>query len=311
MKLMELAEAKGFKSVIVAELVEDKSDSMTDYFATGAVGLPMILGFSTHNRDLFPEMRKAADTFEETKHLGVGKDRYTLSIVALNAATDPHAFVYRGDRSRWHSDLLSWDEQHKVYSTEAEAQAVIDTKGVPHTITFGETVVEFKWEIRRESIEHKEKYSMGHGYYLKASSRYSSGWEVSKSYFDGAQRAFEADRLTDHARKQLGLLEVKELKEAVVESNDKTSEPKPEGTVTHWRRNPDHKGIEVEFADKPSPEVRQRLKDAKFKWHRVARIWYAKETPQTLATAQAVAPKREFVEFAESALAEFLPEVSA
>lgn len=83
-------------------------------------------------------------------------------------------------------------------------------------------------------------------------------------------------------------MEIRQLQQAVIESNDKTSEPKPEGTVTHWRRNPDHKGIEVEFADKPSPEVRQALKDAHFKWHRLARIWYAKESSTTLAVAQAV-----------------------
>ena len=28
--------------------------------------------------------------------------------------------------------------------------------------------------------EHREKYSMGHGFYLKSSGRYSTGWEVSK-----------------------------------------------------------------------------------------------------------------------------------
>jgi hypothetical protein len=41
-----------------------------------------------------------------------------------------------------------------------------------------------------ESAEHREKYSMGGGYYLKAGNRYDSGWKVSKShlgpYFGGA-----------------------------------------------------------------------------------------------------------------------------
>jgi hypothetical protein len=30
------------------------------------------------------------------------------------------------------------------------------------------------------SDEHREKYSMGHGYYLKATGRYSSGWRITK-----------------------------------------------------------------------------------------------------------------------------------
>lgn len=33
-----------------------------------------------------------------------------------------------------------------------------------------------------ESAEHREKYSMGGGYYLKAGNRYDSGWKVSKSW---------------------------------------------------------------------------------------------------------------------------------
>lgn len=291
-KLKDLAEAKGFKSVIIAELVKDDCDLMTDYFATSNVGLPMILGFSKHNRDLFPEMRKAADTWAETAHLGVGKDIFRPRIVFIEDVINENGIKihYKGEISRFHGDHITWEERQQLFSTEAEAQAFIDTKDPLYPIQHdSRALATFKWEITRESIEHKEKYSMGHGYYLKASSRYSSGWEVSKSYLEGGQKAFEADRLTDHAKAQLGLLQVKELREAVVESNDKTSEPKPEGTVTNWRRNEEHKGIEIEFAEKPSPEVRQRLKDAKFKWHRVYRIWYAKESPQTLAVAQAIA----------------------
>lgn len=72
-----------------------------DYFGSRIVRT-VILGFSTHTRDLFPEMRKAAARFEGTAHL-------------------------------------------------AE---------------------------RNAEYEHREKYSMGHGYYL-GTHRYS-GWQVSK-----------------------------------------------------------------------------------------------------------------------------------
>lgn len=47
------------KAVIVAELQKDESDSMTDYFASKTVKT-LVLAWSKHTRDLFPEMRKAA-----------------------------------------------------------------------------------------------------------------------------------------------------------------------------------------------------------------------------------------------------------
>ncbi|MDE4591119.1 methyltransferase [Sinorhizobium meliloti] len=99
------------KAVIVAELIKDQSDSMTDYFASTTVRT-VILGFSSHARDLFPELRKFAAMFEET--------------VAL--ATAP------------------------------------------------------------ESAEHREKYSMGAGYYLKSGYRNSNGWRIKKhKLYDGAE----------------------------------------------------------------------------------------------------------------------------
>lgn len=98
------------QAVIVAELVEDQSDSMTDYFGS-ATRRTVILGFSRHKRDLFPEMRKFAATFAETAHLADAPD----------------------------------------------------------------------------SAEHREKWSMGGGFYLKTGSRYSSGWQVQKrTLYNGA-----------------------------------------------------------------------------------------------------------------------------
>lgn len=91
------------KAAIVAELHEDASDSMTDYWNHRTVRT-VILGWSTHERDLFPELRKAAATFPETAHL-------------------------------------------------ADAP---------------------------ESAEHREKYSMGAGYYLKNGNRDCDGWCVKK-----------------------------------------------------------------------------------------------------------------------------------
>lgn len=61
---------KGTKAVIVAEYQVDESDSMTDYFAS-RTGKTIVLGFSKHYRNLFPEMRKYAGNLKETEHMVV------------------------------------------------------------------------------------------------------------------------------------------------------------------------------------------------------------------------------------------------
>lgn len=91
------------KAVILAGLVEDQSDAMSDY-SDSRTTRTVILAFSRHTRDLFPEMRKAARNFAETADL---------------ADAPPDA-------------------------------------------------------------EHREKWSMGAGYYLKLGGRHSSGWKVWK-----------------------------------------------------------------------------------------------------------------------------------
>lgn len=100
------------KAVIVAELRQDESDHMTDYFAYRTVRT-VILGFSSHTRDLFSEMRKHAANFPETAHLAETNEDY----------------------------------------------------------------------------EHREKYSMGAGYYLGQSKYY--GWIIKKSPIYNRERTIE------------------------------------------------------------------------------------------------------------------------
>jgi hypothetical protein len=56
------------KAVIVAKFEEDESDPMTDYFGT-ITTKTVLLAWSKHTRNLFPELRKAARLFDETAHL--------------------------------------------------------------------------------------------------------------------------------------------------------------------------------------------------------------------------------------------------
>ncbi len=109
------------KALIVAELESDDCDMQTDYFNTTHSGL-VVLGWSTHKRDIFSEMRKHAHKIPETEHLA------TAPIVGSN-----------GD------------------------EKTDDNKDFWHP-----------------SDEHREKYSMGAGYYLKRTGRYSTGWKIEK-----------------------------------------------------------------------------------------------------------------------------------
>ncbi len=61
--------------VIVARLKQDECDSQTDYFASRTTRT-VILGFSTHKRDIFSEMRKHASNFEETAYLAEYNEDY-------------------------------------------------------------------------------------------------------------------------------------------------------------------------------------------------------------------------------------------
>lgn len=63
------------QAVIVARLKQDESDSQSDYFASRTTRT-VILGFSTHKRDIFSEMRKHASNFEETVYLAEYNEDY-------------------------------------------------------------------------------------------------------------------------------------------------------------------------------------------------------------------------------------------
>lgn len=63
------------QAVIVARLKQDHSDSQTDYFSS-STQRTVILGFSTHKRDIFSEMRKHASNFEETAYLAEYNEDY-------------------------------------------------------------------------------------------------------------------------------------------------------------------------------------------------------------------------------------------
>jgi hypothetical protein len=91
--------------VIVAELQQDESDIMTDYFASKTVKT-LVLAWSRHKRDLFPEMRKAArrcpdlptEWTEHREKYSMGKGYYlSEGITAYSGWTV---------RKRYHSEVV-------------------------------------------------------------------------------------------------------------------------------------------------------------------------------------------------------------
>ena len=186
------------QAVIIAEHEKNTSDSQSDYFGSETTQR-VILAPSKHKRDLFPEMRKAADLIEETKHLGTGKGRFLPYVEISQNFVSNGSCYYEGSHSHWHQELDKDEHYSSVeFTTLEEAEAYTAAKGDPNPISFDGLTVEFAWKIGEDEIEHREKYSMGHGYYL-GHSRYS-GWQVSKEvFYKGApERAHYIDLAKRH-----------------------------------------------------------------------------------------------------------------
>jgi len=165
------------KAAIVARLEQDQSDSQSDYFGSKTVKT-LFLGWSNHTKDLFAEMRKAASTRPETADYRPGKDRYTCRVVFTNDIVSNGSYYGAGNYSHWHDDIGNG----KQFRTLAEAESFVAKAGTPESIGFEGSTANFTWRIEQSSIEHREKYSMGKGYYLADHSY--SGWQVRKTTDD-------------------------------------------------------------------------------------------------------------------------------
>lgn len=60
------------------------------------------------------------------------------------------------------------------------------------------------------------------------------------------------------------------------------------GSVTKVNYNAELHGIEIQFADKPDAETREKLKAAGFRWHKAKKVWYAKETQERKEFAESL-----------------------
>jgi len=171
---------KGMTHCIIAELQEDVSDSMTDYFNSQTVR-SLWLGWSKTSRDQFPEMRKFATIHPETAHLGTGMGLYR--IVHKGNPDDPCAHD-----STWTSGTQTHFGTYADAELEASKYAAEDAENSAK-LASGEIQCfcpHFPWgyEIHgsEKAIEHREKYSGGKGYYLARHSY--NGWHIRKVAVD-------------------------------------------------------------------------------------------------------------------------------
>ena len=109
--------------------------------------------------------------------------------------------------------------------------------------------------------EHREKYSMGRGYYLTVGSTYE-GWQVSK-------RSFDRETLN-------GLPEGEWLVDNKPEppTTPPTGPKTGEGFTLSEGTKPGY--IQIGFDEKPDADTRSELKAARFRWSRYNSVWYGK-----------------------------------
>lgn len=149
------------QAVIIAELHSNDCDYQSDYF-NSKVCRRVFLGWSTHTRDLFAEMRKAAATWAETAHLGPGCGTFYARVILR---TDlPHSnggAMWKGQSSPWHTELYGDDTGNfprdgRVFTTRAAAEAWVATQPAPESVWNGDVLAEFGWEVTGEerNIEH-------------------------------------------------------------------------------------------------------------------------------------------------------------
>ncbi|MBS5980162.1 MAG: fusion protein [Dysgonomonas mossii] len=117
------------QAVIVARLKQDESDSQSDYFASRTTRT-VILGFSTHKRDIFSEMRKHASNFEETAYLAEYNEDYEH-----REKYSMGAGYYLGE-SKYHGWII---EKVSMYSREGMIKEFAYTAGNEDNIRIKKT----------------------------------------------------------------------------------------------------------------------------------------------------------------------------
>ncbi len=96
------------KAYILAELREDESDIQSDYFHSRTVR-SVVLAFSRHTRNLFPELRKAAALFPETTPLATEGEEHREDY------SGGSGLYLGGKRGKWSGWIV---RKHRIWSDQ-------------------------------------------------------------------------------------------------------------------------------------------------------------------------------------------------
>jgi hypothetical protein len=246
---------------------------MTDYFASHGEEF-IILAWSTHTRDIFSEMRKAAANaqMEDGTELPQAVRGMALRWFEAYPAIEEEfysngSYHYKGEQSHWHDEV----KPATLFNSEAEAQAYADAHPL-HSITFEDKSIGFGWRISERETEHREKYSMGSGYYLTEPGNHSnsSGWTIKKlalSYKDAP------------AKPESVPVGAWAIPSSIVKSSRKSNaDNAPTAGPQEFTTRPGTKPgfTEIVFNAKPDEATRDELKAHGFRWSRYNGCWYGK-----------------------------------
>jgi hypothetical protein len=259
---------------IIAERIVDDSDPTTDYFADHAEAV-YLLGWSKHDRDLFSEMRKAAaaSTLPEVHHLGPGCDEWR--VLRLADKSNPSEW-------RTYAGAIADASGIDTWSTEAEARAAMEKAIAAGDAPNGA-------EPHRESIEHRNKHSMGAGYFLQRGGRYRSGWRVRKVSAANDWKLPHAFMRPDGVRLPAARQASQPQPASQPAATAAAPSPMPADDRPTVTRNEERNGVEIRFPRKPADALLADLKAHGWRWSRFAACWYNRHSPEAVAYADALA----------------------
>lgn len=171
-------ESLGYSRVIVAEFGVDESDMMSDYHG-GRTARSVVIGYGTGKRESFKQLREAAAGFKPTESYGPGCDVWSVVAIKDPNETSHRPYYFMKDQDGGNAVFLT-EDQARTAADDCIANHEQCQPGYVGGVDFPLMAKEFGYELRKESIENRENYSMGGGNYL-GRSRYG-GWQVSSSF---------------------------------------------------------------------------------------------------------------------------------
>jgi hypothetical protein len=276
------AAPKGATRVVVAELNEDTSDSMSDYHGH-RTSRSVVIGFSTLARESFPVLRKAAALFPPTAHLAPGHDAWSLYLAWDHDSSDETAKAgawlnysdsyYRGTGLPFHfyRDEYGLPNDGGHDGVQFATEAAADSWAADNPALAG-----CYWRKECRKFEHRENYSMGGGNYLKDGHGDADGWRVESQTIqyiaaDARYQFFQpTGKQTAKAAEPVAVVPVS-------------------GNGVTITRNTEKGGLEIRFPSKPTADTLSALKANGWRWSKFSACWWSKASAAAEAFAEPLA----------------------